>query len=317
MMERRILVLTADRAERGLLEPVMKELQMRDDVEAKWGEFWNSYSEASTNIKDFDELLYSFHPDIVMIPTDRSEMVYIAAHAFHRNFVLAHFHAGNNPAHHPDDINRKVISSFSHIMFANMDQHKRNLIYQGEEAWRIHVVGSTAFDHIDYDSSVTPKKPFAVIILHPIPTSKEETIIDLESIKRILGLVGGCGGALDGCRACLTIPVEQFIWIYPNNDNNNDLIKNELAALSHSKITTYKNLPKGQYMDLLSKCAVAIGNSSSFYYELPVVNPKAEFIPIGERNKGLVVPPTTVGGSKRIAEILATIPLTEKLRKKW
>jgi len=316
MPKRRILVLTADRAERGLLEPIMKELEMRDDVEAKWGELRNNYEWGTAdNIYKLRDLFHSFRtnpndsgeegkPDIIVCPTDRAEMVYVAAYAFHMGYVIAHFHAGNNPTNHPDDLNRKAISTFSHIMFANMDQHKRNLIYQGEEAWRIKVVGSTAFDHVDYDNSVTPKGAYTVVILHPDPASAENTKKDLDATLKYAQLS------------------PKVVWIYPNKDKHREIItdfleRKDVAYMQPPVVTIHKNLPKGQYLDLLKNCADAVGNSSSFYYELPVLNPKALMKQIGERNKGLVVPPTVPGGSKRIAEILATIPLDEKLRKKW
>lgn len=314
-MVRKLLLCSADRAERGLLDPVMVELKRRVDVQAEWCEL-DSHSNPYQIINDFAVRLLKMHaspPDIIVVPTDRNEMVYVAAYAFHKGYIVAHFHAGNSPANHPDDINRRAISCFSHIILCNMKEHKENLIRQGEEEWRIHVVGSTAFDNIEYDDSLTPKEPFDLVILHPNPTSEGKTLSDLEhTFSR-------------------TKHSKKVIWIYPNHDKNHEVIEAFLdnndhqfivdgvspVVLAHYRaILKYKNLPRSQFLSLLKNCARAIGNSSSFYYELPVVNPKAKIIQIGERNKSLIVPPTKTGGARRIADILATITIDDNLRNK-
>uniref|UniRef100_A0A6M3J3P8 Putative UDP-N-acetylglucosamine 2-epimerase n=1 Tax=viral metagenome TaxID=1070528 RepID=A0A6M3J3P8_9ZZZZ len=283
----------------------MKELQMRDDVEADWFEVTMNLSSPSICLAlgRFSHYLDVVKPNIIVTPCDRFEMVYLAAYAFHTGYFIFHLHAGNNLSNHMDDLNRRVISAFSHVMFANMPEHKENLIRQGEEAWRIRVVGSTAFD-VGYDYSVVPGEPFSLVILHPDLVSSFNTDIDIgKTVDAILETEK---------------TVKTTIWIYPNHDKNFELIEQHLAKVKPNKrFFKYENLPREQYMALLNKCAVAIGNSSSFYYELPVVNPKARLIQIGERNRGLVVPKTVTGGSRRIATILATISLNEKLYKKW
>lgn len=311
MTTRKILVCTADRAERGLLDPVITELKKQEDAETEWCEL-DSHESPNLTIVRFMLRIEDFHPDIIVVPTDRNEMVYIAAYAFHNRYVVAHFHAGNNLTNHPDDLNRRAISLFSHLMLCNMPEHKENLIRQGEEPWRIHIVGSTAFD-IPLNDSVTPKEPFDLIILHPDPTSKENTERDLRDTLRLMK---------DSFAT-------RFIWIGPNHDKNYEVItdflteqKSRLATEGSeqwyfgSALTIYDSLPRPQFLSLLKHCHAAIGNSSSFYYELSVLNPQAQRFQIGARNKGLIIPKTEVGGSKRIAELLASIELTEQLRNK-
>lgn len=244
------------------------------------------------------DILEKFEPNIVIVPTDRKEAVYAAAYCFHNNYVVAHFHAGNNPANHPDDINRRVISCFSHIMLCNMPEHKQNLIAAGEEEWRIHIVGSTAFDDIVFDDSLTPKEPFDLVILHPNPSSATNTEQDLQNtIEEIKWS-------------------PKIVWIYPNNDKNHEIIENFLDAQG-ARIIKYKSLPRNQYFSILKNCYRAVGNSSSFYYEMPVLDSSHDkLVQIGERNKGLQVPPTVTGGSKKIAELLTRILIDDKLRKK-
>jgi GDP/UDP-N,N'-diacetylbacillosamine 2-epimerase (hydrolysing) len=314
---RRVLICTADRSECGLLDPVMQEISKRDDVKADWCELDSQVAPEFNLILLRGilgaKLLLHENPDIVVVPTDRNEMVHVAAALFHMGYIVAHFHAGNNSTNHPDDLNRRAISLFSHIMFCNMPEHKENLVRQGEDPWRVYVVGSTAFDNIEYDDSATPKQPFDLVILHPNPTSKEKTDEDLrETIETVRGS-------------------ERVVWIYPNHDRNHELIVQFLENNdsifnmctnvpvpmgNYIAFTKYKDLPRSQYLSLLRNCRRAIGNSSSFYYELPVINPRAKLIQIGERNSGLVVPKTEDAGAKQIAAYLATIKIDEELRNK-
>jgi UDP-N-acetylglucosamine 2-epimerase len=308
---RKILVVSSDRAERGLLEPVMAELKSLGTVDAKWF-FYDATDAVPEVVSGFDAYLRYFKPDIVVVPCDRFEITYVAARAFHQGYVVCHFHAGNNMANHPDDINRRVISCFSHIMFCNMPEHKLNLMALGEECWRIFVVGSTAFDGIVLDDSITPNEPFDLVVLHPDPVSEENTRKDLEETLKTIE----------------TSPL--VVWVAGNKDRNHEIIDEYLNRLKmeyeaedpgksysgqYVKVIT-ANLPRPQFFSLLKNCRRAIGNSSSFYYELPTIDDEQKHVQIGSRNKGLNVPATVTGGSKRIAAILDSIPLDDNLRRK-
>lgn len=292
------MVVSADRAEYGLQEPIVAELKRIETIEVAWC-LLDSQAIPEDNLAKFRSELEVFTPDIVVVPTDRTEITYISAFAFHNGYIVAHFHAGNNPTNHPDDINRRVISCFSHILFANMSEHRQNLIKQGEEDWRVHVVGSTAFDDVIFDDTITPQESFDLVILHPDPQSAEKTKHDLEATIATISN-----------STCV-------IWIYPNHDKNYEIIEEYLDNSPSETMIKYQNLPRNQYFSLLKNCSKAIGNSSSFYYEMPVLDKREKLIQIGDRNKGLIVPETTTGGSKRIAKILANIELTDKLKEKW
>ena len=298
---RKILVCSANRSERGLLETVKAELDKRSDVEAYWHDVLNvKLPHIQDSIWSFQKSLLNYNPSIILIPTDRWEMVYLAAYAFHDGYVVAHFHAGNPSTDHPDDMNRRAISCFSHIMFSNEESHRQNLIKLGEESWRIFTCGSTAFDDIEIDESLCPKESYDLVLLHPDPISLEATTKDL----------------IDTVQAIENS--ENVIWLYPNRDRNYEVIVEAIKRLQIKSIHIIpENLARPKFLGLLANCKRAVGNSSSFFWELPRLNSKAEVIRIGHRNCAL--PSLTkpqVGASAKIAEILATIPIDDKLRRK-
>lgn len=295
---RRILICTADRAEKGLIEPIYKALSEKETVITKICVL-DSRTSPTVNLPLLANNLLEFNPDIILVPCDRNEMTYATAYCFHQGYVVAHFHAGNNPSNHPDDINRRVISCFSHILLCHSEQHRYNLVNEGEEAWRCHVVGSTAFDRVELDDSVTPSCPFNLVVLHPNPESFEKTSQDLEETRR-----------------WVTESNIKTIWIAPNPDKYNEVILNSFNQHDevYYGIKFLNKVEHSQFLSLLKNCAHAVGNSSSFYYELPRLCSNSKVVQIGERNKGLIVPEAILGASDRIADLLSTIEINDDLR---
>lgn len=245
---------------------------------------------------------------------DRDEIVYVAAHAFHENIIVAHFHSGNVGSGVSDEMNRRAISCFSHILLCNSPEDKKNLVKLGEEEFRCYIIGSTAFNHVEIDESLCPDEPYDLVLLHPDPISEEQTYKDLAETLAKVGL-----------------QQNNIIWLKPNKDRNSYIIEHFLFELSNLKntpkwhhpifkrknISIFDNLPRPQFLGLLKNCSRAIGNSSSFIYEVPFLNKKAEIIMIGKRNtERQKLKKLTVGGSRAIAQTLATIKIDDKLRRK-
>ena len=310
---RKILVISASRAEHGLLEPIMMELQKRGDVVAQWCIL------TPINTRDFESVflplavaLEEFNPDIVLVPTDRWEMVHVAAYAFNNGFIVSQFHAGDKGDATFDEMNRYAISFLSHILFCETEEAKENLLKIGFEQNRIFVVGSTALDHIKIDESLCPNKPYDLVLLHPDTTSATATRKDLEETQKIIQ----------------HSPL--VVWIAGNQDRNGEIIHNFLKRLKVKYdmeepdkwyagpyiSVILDNLPRPQFLGLLKNCRCAVGNSSAFTYELPLINTEAKLIKIGERNKNRNPPNIHRHGSKKIAQILSKIPLDDLRRKR-
>jgi UDP-N-acetylglucosamine 2-epimerase len=63
------------------------------------------------------------------------------------------------------------------------------------------------------------------------------------------------------------------------------------------------NLPRAQYLGLVSKCAIFATNSSSLHYEAPWLSP-GECVPIGGRNASRTPPDLLPGASEKIKKII-------------
>jgi GDP/UDP-N,N'-diacetylbacillosamine 2-epimerase (hydrolysing) len=306
---RKILIASANRAERGLLEPIMAELKKIKDVDAKWF-FFESTDAVYLVLEGFRNYLAFFQPDIVLVPSDRFEMVYITAFAFHRGYIVAQFHAGDTGSGVSDEMNRFAMSFMSHILFCETITSATNLTKLGFNQHRIFAVGSTAFDHVKIDESLCPNEPYDLVLLHPDSISATATKQDLLETQR-------------------TIEHSPLVvWIAGNHDNNSEIIhgflerikaKYDLEDPNKWYFGPYiqvimENVPRPKFLGLLKNCRRFIGNSSAMCYEAPRFN--AECVRVGNRNKDRLSTVPVLGGAYRIATILATIPIDDSLRRR-
>jgi len=246
-----------------------------------------------------------------------------------------------------DDSLRHAITKLSHIHFPATEQSAARIAKLGEDKWRVKLVGSPGIDRIAdevlpfsiFQNDLPGLKPlrYALVLMHPTSPSEQ---FEFDQMNRIINALRG-------------VPFEFLVFIYPNNDpgsagiirqftDNNRILDNAYAAVLH------KDLPRAHFLTYLKNAAVLVGNSSSGIIEAasfgtPVIN-------IGDRQKGrernknvidvpanatailralkkfwnnghpLRFPRKNIYGSGRtsqkIAHILATVPLDDRLRRK-
>lgn len=314
---RKIMICTANQAERGLLEPVFK--RIKENPELKLIKV--NFSQIAVNFagvyKRAVHLINVKKPDIVLVPCDRKEMLAVAIAAFYSNVFLAHFEAGEIDTGSPDDMARMIISRLSHIMFCNTERAKNNLIKLGEEPQRVFNVGFTCADDIaptEYDELkkkyfLSGTFDFDLLLLHPNSYSKEETIKDIETanafVKSQAGFEAFPGQPLAGFTVIL----------YPNNDLYCEEIINWIKTIENEpNVKVLTRVPRNDFLGLLNNCKNYIGNSSAACYEAELFGTNC--IQIGERNGNRDRLKPEPGGSDKIVEILSSIKLDEEFLKK-
>jgi UDP-N-acetylglucosamine 2-epimerase len=273
LTRRKIALATANRAERGLLEPVIKRLQERKDVRFDLWELPFSSAMARTGTR----------PDVVLVPADRQEMVPLAESLYYGWQVpIFHMWAGLGSTGTWDDLNRRILSSFAYLMFCEDKACRRRLIDSGEEPWRCIVTGTTHFDDLVVDDELVPGEPYDLVLLKPNPVDRQD---ENDTVTKTLGLLNHS---------------RKLVWIGPA-DSFEELVIPPFA-------THYPNLPRPQFLGLLQHCERYISNSSSTAYEAPffskkVVNP-------GKRNKGRKTGAALKpGASDKIVDLLVNYPL--------
>jgi UDP-hydrolysing UDP-N-acetyl-D-glucosamine 2-epimerase len=219
--------------------------------------------ELSTSFEDLK-------PDIVVAIGDRYETMATAVAASYINIPLAHIQGGEVTGNIDDSV-RHAITKIAHLHFPATEKSAERIIKMGEESWRVHNVGCPSIDiivknnlKIDNDEfnakygglggPIDFKKPFILLIQHPVTTSygegRKQINETLEALKN---------------------RKEQKILIWPNNDAGSDDVSKGIRVFREENVESnfhyHRAFEPVDYLKLLNNAICAVGNSSSFIRE--------------------------------------------------
>ncbi|OGF82211.1 UDP-N-acetyl-D-glucosamine 2-epimerase, UDP-hydrolysing [Candidatus Giovannonibacteria bacterium RIFCSPLOWO2_01_FULL_46_13] len=235
---------------------------------------------------EFASSLYKLNPDVVLIRGDRYELLPIAMVAAYLNKTIAHIEGGDVTGTIDESV-RHAISKLAHMHFVTNEDSRGRLIRMGENPKFVFNVGSPDVEFASrsnkkIDTSFLAKvgvghdidfsKPYMMSMLHPV-TTEEDNRKHMELALK----------AVDDINL-------QTIWFWPNSDaGTSEMAKairvyRELGILKNNNIKFVTDVLPEDFMALLKKARVMIGNSSTgikecSYLGVPVVN-------IGTRQQG-------------------------------
>lgn len=283
-------------------------------------------------------------PDFLLVLGDREESMTTALTGAYMNIPVAHIAGGDRVVGNVDDQIRHAVTKLAHLHFVtNQDSYER-ILKLGEQAFRVFNTGNPGLDRLVKTPLLNPsqlserlgfkieeEEPLLLLIQHVISTEIEDAYWQMKQTLEAVKTMG------------ITT-----ILIYPNSDAGSyDLIKaiHEYEGLPFLHVS--KNLPRVEFVNVLRLASCLLGNSSAGILEAPLL--KLPVINVGNRQKGRLhaenvqfVPHNTQeiikavshavydrsyreqvskcsspygdgNSAKKIAEILATIPLDEKL----
>lgn len=309
---RKILYITGTRADYGLMQSVLKAIDEHPQLELEitatgmhiMDEFGMTINEikkdgfriheiSATYEKDNKGSMADFvgktiqlltksireiNPDIILLLGDRGEMLAGAIVGAYLSIPVAHVHGGEITST-VDESARHAITKLAHIHFPATEKSAERIIKMGENPLNIFVVGAPGLDTILNADLIEPNelsrkynlelsKPILLVIQHPVTIEIKD--------------------AADQMRETLEAISElkfQTILIYPNADAGGrkmiDVVK-EYGNFSF--ITTFKSIPRREYLSIMKIANVMIGNSSSGIIEAPSFN--LPVINIGCRQHG-------------------------------
>lgn len=326
---RRVAVVTGSRAEFGLLSPVMRAVQSRDDLELAviaagahlispaltFRDVKSAFPVADTvpmqiagrttraddaealgrGVQRFTRSFERLAPDWVVVLGDRIEAFAAAAAASVSGRAVAHVHGGDRAEGIADDAMRHATTKLSHLHLAATEQSAKRLVAMGERPAQVLTVGSPAIDDL---AAIAPLDdgafnelgaPTALLLLHPIGRPPEHE-------------EAGATGAL------AALAGERVIALHPNHDAGRDGI---LRAIGHSGVRAVAHLPRRSFVGLLKRLAAAegerggvvVGNSSAGLIECAALQLPA--VDIGPRQAGRERAANAVHASAESAEAVA------------
>lgn len=319
--KKRIAVVTGTRAEFGLLEPVLRELHRRSSFEPrlivtgahllkKFGHTidhiraagWPVDAEVKMQsgrddrdgeaqalgkgITGTSKALEQFDSEIVIVLGDRIEAFAGACAASTSRRVLAHLHGGDKAAGDLDGALRDAITRLAHVHFVASKAAGQLVRGMGEHPNRIYQVGAPGLDAIrqfrnndrrhpgptnrwlEETLNGMSEQPFAVVVQHPCGRPPQEEAAIMRNVAQ----------AVERC----DLP---GVVIYPNSDPGHDGIIEEIRELEgKTNWRVFRSLPRDDYLRLMSRAAVQIGNSSSAIIESASLGVNA--VNIGPRQEG-------------------------------
>ncbi len=197
--------------------------------------------------------------DIILAVGDRIETFDFVSKRFQENKRIIHLWAGEISQGTHDEVYRHAMTIMSEMQLCTNPEAKKraiDLCKAVDKKPNAYVVGNLMLDNLELDKSKNPKQPYDLVLYNP-PTrlSKKEILNEVEQIKKLL--------------------TKKYVWVEPNGDFGSELIKPQV---------THSNLPRPEFLGLMSCCDRFITNSSCMYYEAPFLLKQKQIIPLGERN---------------------------------
>ena len=332
---KKIAVVTATRAEYGLLAPVIHELRKRESNELsaelvvtgthlseRYGETVREIeeridkrvqipvnSETELDISKnqaealclFSELFIQEKYDAVMVLGDRYETLAIVIAAGNTGTPVFHLCGGDTTEGAMDEWIRHCITKISYLHFVSNEQSRRRVIQLGESPERVFNFGSTSIDNIRSTADMGKLEALNSIGLedcrYALCTFHPVTMEENDAYNQISALLA----------AIRAFPELQFVVTGSNADCGGARINAlwKTAAESMKNLHVFASLGVKRYLSLMRYAEFVLGNSSSGVIEAPAL--RTPTVNIGNRQRGRLTSASVVNCGYGTAEIISAI----------
>lgn len=314
---KKIAVITATRAEYGLLSPIIRELRKYENeniqvdlivtgthLSADYGMTVGEIEKdgiridnripvsiASSNEKEisanqadvlvkFTDLFYKENYDAIILLGDRYETLAIAIAAGNTRTPIFHLCGGDTTEGALDEWIRHSITKISYLHFVTNDDSKKRVIQLGEAPDRVFNFGSTSIDNILHAPDMTKKEALDSIGLGECRyalCTYHPVTMEGTSVDSQIQ---------DFLLAIQAFPDLEFIVTKSNADLGGSRINDLLdqAEKSIPNLHVFTSLGVRRYLSLMKYSEFVLGNSSSGIIETPTF--RIPTVNIGDRQRG-------------------------------
>lgn len=315
-MKKIISVLTATRAEYGLLKPIIAKLNTVEEFDIRIvvtgahlsPEFGLTYKEIEKdgfiideNINillsldtpssisksmglamiSFADYFEKLNPDLLVALGDRYETLAVVATAMNQRIPIAHLYGGETTEGAVDESFRHAITKLSYLHFTSTDEYRKRVIQLGEHPNRVYAVGAIGIENILNEKMLTKvelENELEICLEKPyaVVTFHPVTLESDSSENQIESL-------LEVCKEYKNL---YFILTKANADVEGRIINHLIDKYvgENDNFVAFKSLGTRRYLSALKYCSMVIGNSSSGLVEAPSFG--IPTINIGDRQKG-------------------------------
>ncbi|MEY8333920.1 UDP-N-acetylglucosamine 2-epimerase [Lachnospiraceae bacterium 47-T17] len=312
----RICVVTATRAEFGLLKPMLEKLLQVPDFDVRivatgmhlspeFGLTYKEIEEAGMKIDrkiemqlssdstvamsktmgltmiGFADYFEETKPDYAILIADRYETLAVAATAMCMQIPMIHLYGGETTEGAIDESIRHAISKMSYLHFATTEPYRKRIIQMGEDPERVFNVGGLGVENVKTcpllsKSELEDSLGMKLDRPYAVVTFHPVTLEKNSAEEQAKELM----------RACGQFPGMNFIFTKANSDASGRMINEMLAdfAEAHANMRIYDSLGLKRYLSAVKYAKLVLGNSSSGIMEVPSFG--IPTVNIGDRQRG-------------------------------
>lgn len=318
-MVKKACIVTATRAEYGLLKPLIQafedsksyELQLivsGTHLSSEFGMTWHAIEQDGFSIDAKVDMLLSndsptavvkslglmcigisdaferLKPDFIVILGDRYEMIGVATAANLFKIPVVHLHGGEITEGALDDSFRHALTKLSHVHFASTEEYRNRIIQLGEQPKFVCNSGAIGLDNINNLTLLTKQQladSLDIDLSMPffLMTYHPVTVSEQNILEEIDGIM----------RALLAIDNTLIVTTLSNADVGGRIINERMREWSSKypkRIYTFASLGQLRYLSAMKYCTAVVGNSSSGIVEAPSMH--VPTINIGSRQDGRI-----------------------------
>lgn len=327
-----LAILTATRAEWGLLRPIVHAIQARG-VEVRVlvtgmhlpTTFGNTSNEVCTDgapvdatipilvdsdspsgasktmalaMSGFADYFARRRPDALLVLGDRYETLAVCCAALNERIPIFHLYGGETTEGAIDEAVRHAITKMSWLHFTSTETYRKRVIQLGEDPARVFNVGAIGVENaltMDLMSHEQLEESLGTTIKCPYAVMTYHPVT-LESESPVAKL-----------EALLAVvarhPEITFVATKANADAGGRAINAKLGefAVDHGNLLLFDSLGSLRYLSALKDAAFVIGNSSSGLLEAPAFG--VPTVNIGARQRGRVRPASVIDCAEDVASI--------------
>ena len=344
---KKICIVTATRAEYGLLKPLIKKIFRANNLElqlvvtgmhlsAEFGLTYQEIEEDGYPIKAKIEMLLSSdtpagitksmgvaligfadyfsenQPDMVIILGDRYEMLAVASSAMIARIPIAHIHGGELTEGAIDESIRHSITKMSHLHFTATEEYRKRVIQLGEQPRTVFNVGALGIENVKTAKLLNRKELENSLNFHftsqtILVTYHPVTLEEMTAKTQFEKILNVLSRHKEF----------SVIFTKANSDTDGRIINkmiDDYIKDNQDRCRAFTSLGQLRYLSTLQFCSVVVGNSSSGIIEVPSFG--IPTVNIGDRQKGRISGKTVIhcGNGEQEIENALNVALSYKFK---
>ena len=334
---KKIAVVTATRAEYGILRPLLERLEKEPEFQLLLyvtgthlvSQYGNTQTEIEADgiavhrkipilesgntpyavsltmanaIRGFADAFAQDKPDFLVVLGDRTELLGICSAAMNERIPIAHLHGGELTEGAVDDCVRHAVTKMSYLHLAAAEPYRQRIIQMGEAPERVFNVGALGVENT-LNVPLFSREELCEEI--GIPANLRYAVVTFHPVT----LEAEC--AVEQTKALLDAIQEENQFFYlitkANADVGGEIVNTlcEQFAKQNSHVKLTASLGMKRYLSAVKYSAFVLGNSSSGIIEAPALGAPA--VNIGNRQKGRLMADTVISCGNTKDEIAAAM----------